>query len=230
MYLARYVTQLPRTFIRLAQWFTQEERDHQLGRLFGAEAFVKSGILFEPNLAIESWSQILEMIMGLARKKSGLREECGWILCEAVQDLGSKGRNNKYAQLIIDKLHESSLAKTPEGVAIWLRVQSEIPDVILPAGIWHNEDPLDRKEKTRIAKILKEASTSDLDQAVPSSKASQKGNWTSKLHFAWDVVLSQLLTAEHTRYSRSTKRQNFESFWSECVDSEYAQLLLQNLC
>ncbi len=219
MYLARYVTQLSRRVARLTQIFAQEVRDHQLGRLFGAKALVKSGVLFEPTLAIEPWSQILEIVLDLARKKSSLREECGWILYGAVQDLGSKGSDAKYAQLIIDKLQESSLAKTPEGVAIWLKVHSEIPGVILPAGMWHNDDPLDGKEKTRIAKILKEVSISDLDQAGTTSKASQKGHWTSKLHFVWDVVLSQLLTAEQTGYSRPTKRQNFGSFWSECVDS-----------
>lgn len=158
-------------------------------------------------------------MLDLAKKKSSLREECGWILYGAVQDLGSKGNDTVYAQLIIDRLQESSLAKTPEGVAIWLKVHSEIPGVILPTGMWHNDDPLDAEEKTRIAKILKEASTSDLDQAGTNSKAPQKGHWTSKLHFVWDVVLSQLLTVEQTGYSRPMKRQNFRSFWLECVDS-----------
>ncbi len=199
---------------------TQEERDHQLGRLFGAKALIKSGIVFEPTVAVESWSQILDLVFELARKKSSLREECGWILYGAVQDLRSKGRNVKYAQLIIDKLHESSLAKTPEGVAIWIMVQSEIPNVILPADTWQNNDPLDVKEKARVAKILKEASTGDFNQAGTSSKASQKGSWTSKLHFAWDVVLTQLLIPEHTGKPRSSTRQNFEGFWSDCVDSE----------
>jgi len=159
-------------------------------------------------------------VFDLAQKRSSLREECGWILYGAVQDLGSKGRNVKYAQLIIGKLRENNFVKTPEGVAIWIKIQSEIQDVILPAGIWHNEDPLDRKEKARIAKILKEASTSNLEQTSNDSKPSQRGHWTANLHFAWDVVLSQLLKQDHTQHAKSSRRQNFEGFWEECVDSE----------
>ena len=156
----------------------------------------------------------------LAQKKSNLREECGWILYVAVQDLGSKGHNVKYAQLIIDKLRDNSLLKTPEGVAIWIKTQSEVQDVILPAGIWHNEDPLDRKEKARIAKILKEASTSDLEKTGIDSKFAQKGHWTSNLHFAWDVVISQLSIQDHTQHPKPSRRQKFEGFWEECIDSE----------
>ena len=161
-------------------------------------------------------------MLELANKKSSLRDECGWILYGAAQDLCLKGGDAKHAQLIIDKLHESNLAKTPEGVAIWIKVQSNIPDVVLPARIWHHEDPLDKKEKARIAKILKESSTSDLDRPGIGSKLSQKGHWTSKLHFAWDVVISQLLIQEQTQNGRSSKRQNFEGFWEECIDSEWS--------
>ena len=176
--------------------------------------------MFEPAVAINSWSQILDLVFELARKKSSLREECGWILYSAVQDLSSKSRNTKHIQLIIDKLHENSLAKTPEGVALWIKIQFETPDVILPAGVWHNDDPLDKKEMARISKILKETSTSDIDQIGAGNTASQKGNWTSRLHFAWDVVISSLLVPEQTQHAGLPRRQNFENFWEECVDSE----------
>ena len=181
---------------------------------------MKSGILFDPVVGTEAWSHVLDLVLDLARRRSNLREECGWILYGAVHDLGSKKQNTKYTQLIIDKLHEFGLAKTPEAVAIWITVQAEVPNVVLPAGTWHNKDPLDRKEKAKIAKILKEASTDDLDQASAGSKASQKGNWTSKLHFAWDVVLSQLLIPKHTGTPRVSERLDFEEFWDECVDSK----------
>ena len=175
-------------------------------------------------MPVQSWSQILDIVFELANKKSSLREECGWILYGAVQESSSKGGDVKHMQLIIDKLQENNLAKTPEGVAIWIKVQTNIPDVVLPAGVWHHDDPLDKKETAGIAKILKESVNSDLDQPGTSNKTSQKGHWTSKLHFAWDVVISQLLESEHTRKARSLKRQKFEGFWEVCVDSEWSPI------
>ena len=205
---------------------TQEERDHQLGRLFGAEALIKSGILFESSVALEPWSQILDVLFELATKKSNLREECGWILYGAAQDLCLKVGGAKLAQLIVDKLLENNLTKTPEGVAIWIKIQSNIPNVILPAGVWHHDDPLDKKEKARIVKILKEASTSDLHQVDSGSKISQKGHWTSKLHFVWDVVISQLLVPQQIKDAGISKRQSFVGFWEECVDSEWPSMAI----
>ena len=183
---------------------------------------VKSGILFEPAGTTGAWSHILDVVFHLARRRSSLREECGWILYSAVLALSSKSQSNSYVQLIIDKLHETGLEKTPEGLAIWIAIQSAAPTAITPKGTWHNDDPLDRSEKTKIANILKEASTSDVDQASTISKASQKGNWTPKLHFVWDVILSQLQVPEHTEHVGALKRLSFEEFWGECVDSLFS--------
>lgn len=202
----------------------QEERDHQFGRLFGAEALVKSGILFKSSVSIESWSQVLDMIYHLAKKKPYLREECGWILYEAVKGVGLDALEIEYTQIVVNKLQENGLTMTAEGVAIWIAAQTEDLQINFPAGTWHGDDPLHLKNKTRLAKILKGTSAADVDQDGTNSKASQKGTWSSKLHFAWDVVLAELLnvrTAKQKSQVSPGKSLRFEDFWEECVDSEY---------
>lgn len=128
-----------------------------------------------------------------------------------------------YAQLVIDRLCSNRLAKTPEGISIWLSVHSSFPTVKLPRGIWHGEDPLHVKEKAVLAKVLKEASESkELQDGGERSR--QKGMWNSKLHFTWDVVLATFFerqTQPGWGLSKPPKRLNFVEFWMEVIDSEY---------
>lgn len=158
------------------------------------------------------------MILELAKRKIWLREECGWILYCAIQNLGRGGHDFKYAQQIIGKVQDSGLVKTPEGIALWIITSSEFPQVKLPRGIWLNDNPMHRKEKTKLATILNETSSTCLDPSGADSKVFQNGVWTSKLHFAWDVVLRRVLDMQSLE---SSKDLDFASFWDECVDSKY---------
>ena len=128
-----------------------------------------------------------------------------------------------YASRILDKLHSHRLAKTPEGIAIWLAVLSKYPKAALPMGVWHHEDPLSQCEKTVLAQVLREA-PSQIVSLDEGQMATQTGRWNAKVHFAWHVVLSQVLSTPQARHKhsveRSSRRLNFEDFWIECVDSE----------
>ena len=154
----------------------------------------------------------------MAKKKPWLREECGFILFNSIQIL--KGKDLKYAQLIIDKLLAKGLSKTPQGVAIWIKVQAEFPSVGLPSGVWHHEDPLNRKEKSRLAKILMESPAATSLQNGIESESSGKGTWTTKLQFVWDVILAELLDIQSQGLQRNAKRTKFAEFWEDCVDSK----------
>lgn len=191
-----------------------------MGRLFGAEAFIESGVLFNAKTTKGAWSQILDLIFGLAQKKAWLREECGWILYRSIQSLKVQINGSIYAQSIIDNLVATGLAKTPEGVAIWLGIQSIIPGVSLPSSVWQRESPLHRKEKASLSKILKEASTAGPLQPEANSKIAQNSSWSPNLHFAWDVVLSAILLPDSLNQSKSLKLITFADFWTEAVDSE----------
>lgn len=199
----------------------QEERDHQFGRLFGAESIIKSGVLFQPSIGLEPWSRILDILYDLAKKKSWLWEESGFILFHSIQIL--KGKDSKYAQSMIDKLLASGLSKTSQGVAIWIGIQAAFPSVDLPRSVWHHEDPLSRKEKSRLIKILVETPGATSPQDGSKLEATAKGTWTTKLPFAWDVVLAELLDVQPKRHQKITKivkRTKFADFWEQSIDSK----------
>ena len=199
----------------------QEEREHQFGRLFGAESIIKSGILFQPSVEIENWDNVLDIIYELAKKKSWLREECGFILFNSTQVL--KDKEPRYAQLIIDKLLAYGLSKTSQGVAIWTGIQAAFPSIDFPQGVWHKKDPLNRKDSSRLIQILMEAPTASSSQEGTELEATAKGVWASKLPFAWDVILAELLNVQSRYPQKNThlpKRIKLITFWEECIDSK----------
>ncbi|KAL8667479.1 MAG: hypothetical protein Q9202_000695 [Teloschistes flavicans] len=193
----------------------QEERDHQFGRLFCVEAFIKSGILFLGGTPKQSWSRILDLVYGAAKNKAWLREECGWVLYNTVQTLHQQESAHLFVQVIVDKLHGNALAKTPEGVAIWLAIQRDFPGLQLPSGVWRNDSPLHRREKSNLAKILKEVSSENPSDDA-SGKLAQKGNWNSRLHFVWDIILVAL--AKERVDENTSDTVTFGDFWREAVD------------
>ncbi|MCJ1436894.1 DNA-directed DNA polymerase [Xylographa pallens] len=187
----------------------QEERDHYLGRLFGAEAIIKSGILSLPDSSVAQWERVLYLIFELAKKKSWLREECGWVLCAALKDPHTM--DSAHVEVLFEKLDSAGLTKTPEGVGLWITAQQAYPDVKYPRHVWHHGNPLHRKEKATLARILKETSTSH-DANGTAKKASQRGTWTSRLHFSWDIVFQALLEDR-------PKQLAFPDLWVEAVDN-----------
>lgn len=179
---------------------------------------IKSTILFHDSNGFESWSQVLDLILELAKKKLWLREECGWILYCAIQNVGKGGYDSKYVQQIVDKTQDNAIIKTPEGIALWIVTSLEFPQVKLPQGIWLNENPMHRKEKAKLAAILKETSSTSLNHNGGDSNFFQNGVWTPKLHFAWDVVLGRVFGMKSLESSEDL---DLLSFWDECVDSRY---------
>lgn len=168
--------------------------------------------------------------MDLAKRKNWLREECGWILYQAIRSLQADKQDPKYSQLIIDKLHSNGLTRTPEGVAVWVAVREVKGHVKLPKGIWQNENPLHPKEKASLATILREASKNHADQSEADSKASQKGSWTSKLHFSWEIIMKHILDPHPPHHTKEIKEINMVTFWDECVDSMIAARASNKTC
>jgi len=199
----------------------QEERDHQFGRLFGAESIIESRILFQPHIDTGVWGDVLGIVCALAVQKWWLREECGFVLFKALQATAKD--DSTYAQSIIDKLRDHNLLRTPEGIVIWITAKRELPSLKFPAHVWKHENPLDRKETSSLARILREGAivdTNDLD--APGSKMTQQSIWSTKVHFAWDSIIAQLSydqPAGIQKNSKGTKNISFEEFWEECVDS-----------
>ncbi|KAL4820418.1 DNA polymerase phi-domain-containing protein [Aspergillus spinulosporus] len=190
----------------------QEARDHHFGRLFGAEAIIKSGILFSPKTLLPEWTKVLDLVFDLAKKKPWIREECGWIVYRCIHDLASQKADGKLVEVAIERLCSNDLARTPEGVAIWLAAKDLFSNINFASKVWKHDDPLDSKERNQLARVMKESSTETDSEGDKGTKAS--GFWNSKLHFAWDAALASL---NGTKESKS--RLTFVDFWTEIVDN-----------
>ena len=204
----------------------QEKRDHYLGRLFGAETVIKSGILSAADVDVSLWPQIIDLIVELARLKSWLREECGWVLHQAIQGSQARKLSPEYVQVVVDRVNENGLTDTPEGVAIWIATLGNYPTVTFPKKLWKHDNPLHRKEKAKLAKILREAPFPNFIEDGGDRKTLQKGTWSSKLHFAWEVILGRLLADPSTKGKPSAKFKDelgFPDFWEECVDRKFRE-------
>jgi DNA polymerase phi len=192
---------------------SQEERDHHFGRLFGLEALIKSSTLFLQASPLDHWIQVLNLVFELAKKKTWLREECGWIVYDALPAIPASDAGNVFFQATIDRLCANGLAKTPEGVAIWLYIRRHNPNVELPGSPWRHNNPLDRSNLTTLAKVMKETPPPEEGVGGEEMTSGQKGSWNSKLHFAWNVVISELCDSDTVKTTGL-----FREFWQSVVD------------
>ncbi|KAF2204935.1 hypothetical protein GQ43DRAFT_453433 [Delitschia confertaspora ATCC 74209] len=196
----------------------QERRDHLIGRLFGYKAIMQSSIVVKPELLVECWNDVLDRICTMARDIPWLREECGLILYDLVKNLGPESPPECLGGLI-ERLVSSKLVNTPEGVAVWLAIRTHFLDKPLPLGIWHDKDPLSKKERTRLARILKEDFRNAPEEGNAETIKSAAAN--PNPIFAWDVVLSEILKRDgETGDEKSLlKKSEFAQFWIDTVDS-----------
>ncbi|GMG17335.1 unnamed protein product [Aspergillus oryzae] len=198
----------------------KEQRDHHFGRLFGAEAIIKSGILFKPNAPFSEWTKLLDLVFDLAKKKPWIREECGWIVYRCVYELSAQKAEAKFVESALERLCTNELARTPEGVAIWLAAKDLFPKVKLPSKVWKHDDPLDVKERNQLAKVMKESSVSEAEGENKGSNPKSSGVWNSKLHFAWDAVLSRLSETSAKESKSKTSRLSFNGLFAASSSDE----------
>ncbi|KAI9838516.1 MAG: DNA-directed DNA polymerase [Sclerophora amabilis] len=197
----------------------QEERDHCLGRLFGLEAVLDAGVLFISGSTEQSQRDVVSLVLELAKKKSWLREECGWILCKAVRANPQTPFGESFARTVVEQICEKDLAHTPEGVAIWLSIQSRYPDIRLPKSPWHHRDPLHPKNMTTLPAVMKESSQPV--ELANEKEEQQRGMWNSKPHFSWDILFDRLSqrTERQREGSSKSKCVSFSEFWNAAVDN-----------
>jgi DNA polymerase phi len=197
----------------------QDERDHYFGRLFGAEALVKSSILFSFKSTAkhgtgEAWERLVNIICGIAIKKPWLREQCGWLFCSCMKTL-----SKDFTRHLVQALVHHKLLRTPEGVAIWLtQDDANVSGLQMsPAGLWKHGSPLSKRDVSTLANIMKDAKPQQAE-SDDNMDSQGKAMWSPKLHFAWDIVLQELYQeASHDRVS-------FKDFWLRVVDRKCAAL------
>lgn len=138
--------------------------------------------------------QLITKAFKLARDVPWIRQECGMMLCDFIENLEPLEQDVViYTDTILEELVASGLAKTPEGVAIWLAVRSKnLKKVSFPAHIWHKNDPLCPKERQALAAALKEKSQGFDSDSNPTHLV-KSGSWQANVNFAWLKVLEALL-------------------------------------
>lgn len=180
----------------------QEEKDHHFGLLFGLQSFVRAKIVAEDDAR---WRDILGKLLELAKRKPWIREECGWVIVEALAQL-----NEDQAIYTLEQLVGTGLTLTPEGVGIWLTTRDKFPVAKLPTKPWGKSgNPLDNLQS--LSKALKESSTND--ESAVQSQMVKSGSWNPQLHFVWNLVLSQYAEGK-------AGNSDFEHFWKVAVDGE----------
>jgi len=183
----------------------QEEKDHFLGLLFGLQSFVRAKVLFEDETRSDT---VLGKLLELAKKKPWIREECGWVIVEALAQM-----DQSQAESTLESLNDSGLALSPEGVGIWLTAKNRFPDMKFPTKPWgQSGNPLEHLKS--LAKALKESSNED--ESDKTKQAKQTGNWNPQLHFVWKVVLAQYAAA--AKGKKHGIKSEFENFWKVTVD------------
>ncbi|XPS98905.1 DNA-directed DNA polymerase [Ascochyta lentis] len=194
-------------------------RDHLIGKLFGYKAIMQSSIVIEPELSMECWNKLLDHIYGMARDIPWLREECGMVLVEAVKSLKAQPQFELCAEEAIKRLTPFKLVSTPQGVAVWLTVRASY-EKILPDGVWHQKDPLSRKERPRLAKLLKEDFHIDSENAK-DEKAIKSAAANPNPTFAWDLVFGEILRRDEDNKgsAKEPPKPEFPQLWIDVVDN-----------
>ncbi|CAK7215235.1 DNA-directed DNA polymerase [Sporothrix curviconia] len=197
----------------------QEERDHYWGQLFGLQSFVESGILFAASDQgrVSRWDTLLGHLLQLGHKKVWLRSQACFVVVQAI----ARGRLPDAATVAatLQKVasdtegtgSSSSLAKTPEGLGMWLAAMARFPEMALPAP-W--TAPLAPGSHKDVVAVLKSGSIDDNE-----AKGVKQGNASAQLHFVWDLLLGALLAGKDAAEGDDAKR--FDSFWVAVVDHVY---------
>ncbi|KAK5990726.1 rDNA transcriptional regulator POL5-like protein [Cladobotryum mycophilum] len=179
----------------------QEERDIFFGQLFGIECFVKSKVLFSDPAR---WNTILYELLKLVSKKVWLRSQCGWILVQALEQM-----DQEQARFTLGQLSDAGLAKTPEGVAIWIVALDRFPD--LRVRPWRH--PLSTTSLGDLTAVLKESfNESTKDSASNARNINKQASWTAQLHFVWDIILGYYIKIA------DSEGEDFSQFWNRVVD------------
>ncbi|KAI5812401.1 DNA polymerase phi-domain-containing protein [Pyronema omphalodes] len=164
----------------------QEERDHWLGRMFGLESLMLSGAFFGAE-----WKELLERIFEVANKKPWLSETAAFAVAKAQGD----------AEVTWQMVQDAGLAKTGEGVGIWLSLAAR--------GHQIGQNPLSMKKLMETAKVLKESGSEE--EGIKS-----KGSWNAKLGFVWDLCLDVYFGKDEAGVKKTSV--SWDDFWRVVID------------
>ncbi|VDB99939.1 unnamed protein product [Peniophora sp. CBMAI 1063] len=205
----------------------QEERDMLFARLFGITAIIRSGLLVRTQplpssgssapeaSSLQGYKDVVSQLLELGEKKPWLRESAWWSLGLAVEALYKSDVHWKddAVKFTVEKVFEEDKAWSPEKIALGVKMQALWPKLdwrkLYAPGIKHG-DVLHSANMATIAKVMKEVDEDEEENAKGGAR-----QWKPQVHYAWDVLLDELLPVEG---SGKTPKGSFQEFFRIVVD------------
>jgi DNA polymerase phi len=215
----------------------KEERSMLFGKLFGLQAI--SGIIVQvgtnEHVQESDFKLFVDNLIELSCLKSWIREPSLFTIFNILVQQGSNLPKDLIVH-IFTKLDENKLSLSIEGLALYLSIPSPLRST-LPAEIhfqnktWSEYNPLHKSNISLISKVLKDVSIGDDSNSAEDGKdvLKKKGNWSPRLHFVWNVLVTELLkdnedetvqNGNSKKRSKSDSKKNKKSKKSSSNESE----------
>ncbi|XBW34708.1 hypothetical protein QEN19_000275 [Hanseniaspora menglaensis] len=212
----------------------KEERGDAFGRLFGLQILSNpplfDNVFFEKNgqkVNLKVAKNYIKQLYQLSNYKSWISETSLFAVFEfIVKILAGESLTEKYRAkfkvFVVELLEELDLTMTLEGLAIYLRLiysHGDIKEniellqsVSLGKLHWENNDPLAKANLNYLIKVLKGMEVSKTENNDESFETKNKGFWTPRLHFSYNILIEQLVAQDNNKQleisSKKLKKNN----------------------
>ncbi|KAF6764792.1 DNA-directed DNA polymerase [Ephemerocybe angulata] len=209
----------------------QEERDMLFARLFGFMSVIRSGLLVRTTplatsasskteaSSLASCKEVIEQLVACGEKKSWLRESAWFTVGLAIDALAASEVSWKKdaVDYVIKQLFTVATMWSPEKIALSLKLQELYPErdwqkIFSP--VFKNPNLLGSSNLQTVSRIMKESTIDEEGHKDPTKAPS--GTWKPQLHFAWDVILDQLVPGPNSTKKQATG--SLQEFFKVVVD------------
>lgn len=219
----------------------KELRSVLFGRLFGLQALVNSELLFNKDVSSQELLILfVHHIVQLSATKSWLRETAMFTLCQFLNlYLKSEFYNEKTLELFLQSISDEGLTFTVEGLAVYLTIpqpaRSKAASQVNATSHWKNYDPMSKGNLPTLAKVLKDVDAiDDADSAEDNKKkySKQKGIWSPRIPFVWDIIVTHFLGSDveeasvETAVNSKKRKKSAPSIPKKKAKTEHTETLL----
>ncbi|EGW30571.1 uncharacterized protein SPAPADRAFT_143611 [Spathaspora passalidarum NRRL Y-27907] len=166
----------------------KDERGVLFGRLFGLQVLINSGLLLKEQT--DTVFDFIDALVHLAGVKSWLRETTIFTLCQFIKTVEGEDHKNEILLRILQSINNAGLNLSTEGIAVYLSIEPELREQLTQQLVnvkanWKFGDPLKKGNLPLLAKVLK-----DVEVVEDEDTKKQKGNWSTRIPFVWDLILA----------------------------------------
>lgn len=198
----------------------KDERAAVFGKLFAFQTLINSKIIFNSEYTSkDDLAKFTEQLLNLATQKSWLRETVVFTLCRFIEECDL---DDKLCIQILQQVNDLGLNISSEGIAIYLTIPSSLrvknaSKIQNVKSNWKNSDPLSKGNTSVLAKALKDV---EVVNAEEDNKNKQKGSWSPKIHFVWDILLNKLLEESDRSHETPSKKRKLSKNKAQKVEDD----------